>query len=53
MAAEDQSPVELLEASQIQWKRDFDALLVGFAFGALTGILAVMSVIWTLASDAR
>jgi len=32
----DPRAVHLLEASQIQWKRDYDAVLVGFVLGVLT-----------------
>ena len=39
----DPRAVRLLEASQIQWKRDFDAVLVGFVLGVLA-TLAVQGV---------
>jgi hypothetical protein len=33
-----QTPRELLESSAIHWRRDFDALLVGFVVGVLATI---------------
>ena len=34
---------ELLEDSAIHWRRDFDALLVGFVIGVLSTLAAVMA----------
>lgn len=38
-------PRKLLEESAIVWRRDFDALLVGFALGVLTAV-AVLGTLW-------
>lgn len=38
-------PRKLLEESGIQWSRDWDALLVGFALGVLMAV-AVLGVAW-------
>lgn len=40
--------VEFLEASQIQWKRDWDAIAVGFLMGCLLGILSTVAVLLAL-----
>jgi len=39
----DRGALRLLEESQIQWRRDFDAVLVGFVLGVLS-TLAVQGV---------
>ena len=36
---------KLLEESAIIWKRDFDALLVGFAMGVLVAV-AILGALW-------
>lgn len=36
MRRRDRDAIRLLEESQIQWRRDFDAVLVGFVMGVLT-----------------
>lgn len=38
----------LLESAQIQWRRDWDALLVGFTVGALCGSLLTILVLRSL-----
>ena len=38
-------PHELLEESAIYWKRDWDALFVGFALGVLVATIAMLSII--------
>lgn len=43
-----QTPRELLEASQIQWSRDFDAVLVGWVVGVLMGVLTTVAVLLAL-----
>ena len=40
--------VKLLEESQIQWRRDFDAVLIGWIIGALMGILSTVAVLVAL-----
>ena len=34
-------PRELLEESAIHWRRDFDAVLMGFVFGVLATLVVV------------
>lgn len=35
-----QSPLELYEQSEVIWRRDWDALLIGFVFGVLSALAA-------------
>lgn len=46
--SDQQTPRELLEASQIQWSRDWDALALGFLVGCLMGILSTVAVLLAL-----
>lgn len=34
----DPEAVKVLEDAQIQWRRDYDAVLVGFVLGVLVGL---------------
>ena len=38
----------LLEESQVQWHRDWDAVLIGWVIGALMGILSTVAVLVAL-----
>jgi len=38
-------PAQLLESARIEWKRDWDALLVGFVVGVLSGVLGTLMVL--------
>lgn len=44
----EQTPRELLEAAKIEWRRDWDAILVGFVVGVLMGILSTVAVLLAL-----
>lgn len=37
----EQKAVSLLEASAVQWRRDYDAVLVGFVVGVLATLAVV------------
>lgn len=36
-----EDPVTFLESARIDWRRDWDAVLVGFVVGVLTTLVAV------------
>ena len=37
--SEQQDPLKFLEQSSIQWKRDWDAVLIGFVLGVLATLV--------------
>mgnify|MGYP001590626018 FL=1 len=39
----DMSPVQLLESARVEWRRDWDAVVIGFILGVSIGSLSVLA----------